>query len=43
MTEHEPGHEEDREPTPRKMDSKSLAIVLAFGLALVLLIALNMN
>jgi hypothetical protein len=43
MTEHEPGQEEEPEPTLRKMDSKTLAIVLAFGVILVLLIALNMN
>ena len=43
MTEHETGREEEREAAPRKMDRKTLAMVLAFGLALVLLIALNMN
>jgi hypothetical protein len=43
MTEHEPGREEEREAAPGKMDRKTLAMVLAFGLALVLLIALNMN
>ena len=42
MTEHEPGPEE-QEPTLRRMDPKTLGIVLAFGVALVLLIALNMN
>jgi len=43
MQEREPGQEEDRAPAPGKMDRKTLFIGLAFGLALVLLIALNMN
>jgi hypothetical protein len=43
MTEHQLGQEEDRAPAPAKMDRKTLAVVLAFGLALVLLIAFNMN
>jgi hypothetical protein len=43
MTEQQTGQEEDRAPGPTKMDRKTLAIVLAFGLALVLLIAFNMN
>ena len=43
MTEHQTGQEEDRAPGPTQMDRKTLAIVLAFGLALVLLIAFNMN
>jgi hypothetical protein len=43
MTERQTGQEEDRAPGPTKMDRKTLAIVLAFGLALVLLIAFNMN
>jgi len=43
MTEPDRGLEEEREATPRKMDRKTLAMVLAFGLVLVLLIAFNMN
>jgi hypothetical protein len=43
MTEQQPGQEEDRAPASAKLDRQTLAIVLAFGLALVLLIALDMN
>jgi hypothetical protein len=43
MTDHEQGQVEEQDSTPKKIDSKTLAIVLAFGLALFLLIALNMN
>jgi hypothetical protein len=43
MTENEQGLDEERDSKPKKMDRKTLAIVLAFGLALVLLIALNMK
>ena len=43
MAENQTGREEEQEPTLRKLDPKALAIVLVFGVVLVLLIALNMN
>ena len=43
MTEDQLGQEEERAPAPARMDRKTLAMVLAFGLVLVLLIAFNMN
>jgi hypothetical protein len=35
--------EEDQPSRPRKLDRKSLIVAIAFGVALVLLVVLNMN
>jgi hypothetical protein len=44
MTENDQAREENLEARPsRKMDPRTVSIILAFGIALVLLIVLNMN